>query len=135
MGENIWKWCNWQGIISKIYKQLMYLKTFFFLFVCLFGFFSGQKISTDISLNKKYRWPKSTQKDVQRCQLFEKCKAKLQISPHVRMLSSKCLQIINAGRLMEKRKTSYTVIPWIREWLLVRMWISSTILQDSMETS
>ena len=23
MGENICKWHNWQGLISKIYKQLM----------------------------------------------------------------------------------------------------------------
>ena len=25
MGENICKWCNWQGLISKIYKQLIQL--------------------------------------------------------------------------------------------------------------
>ena len=25
MGENICKWCDWQGLISKIYKQLIQL--------------------------------------------------------------------------------------------------------------
>ena len=27
MGENSFKWCNWQGLISKIYQQLMQLNS------------------------------------------------------------------------------------------------------------
>ena len=66
----------------------------------------------DISPKKTYRWPRGTWKDAQHHWLSEKYRSKLQwsiISHQSGWPSSKNLQIINAGKGIEKRQPSYTV--------------------------
>ena len=73
---------------------------------------SGEKIETDISPKKTYRWLTNTWKDAQHRSLLEKCRSKLQwdITSHQsEWPSSKSLQTINAGDSVEERERSCTV--------------------------
>ena len=73
---------------------------------------NGQKIQTDSSPKKTYRWPSNTWKDVQRHSLLEKCKSKPRwgtTSHQPEWPPSKSLQAISAGEGVEKRELYYTV--------------------------
>ena len=61
--ENICKSCGKQGLVSKIYKQLTTLNSMKKITQSKIR----QKMSTDISAKKTYRWPGGMRKDVQHC--------------------------------------------------------------------
>ena len=66
----------------------------------------------DFSPKKTYRWLTNTWKDTQHCSLLKKCKSKPQwdiTSQWSEWLSSKSLQMINAGEGVEKRESSCSV--------------------------
>ena len=65
MEENIYKWSNWQGLISKIYKQLMKPNIKKQTNKKQIQWKNGWKTETDIFPKKTYRYPKSTWKDAQ----------------------------------------------------------------------
>ena len=102
MEENILKWCYWQGV------NIQNIQTAYILII--------EKTKSpikkwvedliDIFPKKTYRCPTGPWKDIQHCQLLLKCKSKPQwgiISYLSKWLSSKSLQIINAGEGAEKR--------------------------------
>jgi len=94
-----------KGLISKIYKHLQ-LNTKKQTTPSK----NRQKIQTDSSPKKTYRWPKNTRKDVQHHSSLEKCKSKSLWGTlhHPEWPSSKSLQTISAGEGMEKKEPYYT---------------------------
>ena len=72
----------------------------------------GEKTQIVIFQKKTYRWLINIWKDAQYHSLLQKCKSKLQwgiISYQSELTSLKSLQIINAGKGLEKREPYYTV--------------------------
>ena len=100
MGENNCKWKTDKGLISKINKHWMKVKT--------------RKTNKPIKtwsedLNKHFSKEKptdgqQTHEDVQRCSILEKCNSKLQwaIISHLSEWTSNNQQTINAGEGVEK---------------------------------
>ena len=105
------------GLISNIYKQFVQLN----IKKQTAQSKNGQKTSLDI-FPKMYIWLTGTWEDAQHHKSLEKCKSKTQwnITSHLsECLSSKSLQITNAGKDMEKREPLYTIgrnVNWCRHY-------------------
>ena len=96
-----------KGLISKIYKQLIELSTR----ETKNPIRKWEKDLNKLSPKKIYRWLSNPWKDAQHRLQLEKCKSKIQwdiISYQSECPSSKSLQIINAGKGMEKREPPWT---------------------------
>ena len=105
MGENSFKWCNWQGLKSLKYANNLYSSTAKKPTTQLKD---GQSTWIDISPRKIYRWPTSTWNNVQHHWLLEKCKSKLlwDTTSHQSEWPSLISPQINPGEDMEKREPS-----------------------------
>ena len=109
MRENIFKWCNWQGLNFQniqIADTVQYHKT------KQHNPKNGQNTLIDVFPKKIYRWPTGAWKDAQYHWLLEKCESKLQCgmtshrtSHRSELPSSRSLQIINSGEGVEKRES------------------------------
>jgi len=96
-----------KGLISKIYKQFIELSTR----ETKNPMRKWEKDLNKLSPKKIYRWLSNPWKDAQHRLQLEKCKSKIQwdiISYQSECPSSKSLQIINAGKGMEKREPPWT---------------------------